>query len=289
MDNKRIEHLEKELRQLLQVDVEYKKVAKLNMTSKDAFICGNGRLRATIYFDPGWSDEFIVHNVQKSYAGADPSVAHIDEAAVARLNDREYVLEHVERSVIGTKLNKDILQRCVHREYLDLSVIYKVVLTKCEQCRSAVTITNDLAESLGLTMEDLEHASIRNQGVECYVTASMQKILVEAGAVPEEMQTINYDEFYPMYVISTTDGIDGASSILHTSLFAGLAKTLDSDLYILPSSVDELICVPVQGQPAYFFREMVASVNHSVVEADKILGSNVYIYKRRTKVISIAE
>ena len=38
MDNKRIEHLEKELRQLLQVDVEYKKVAKLNMTSKDAFI-----------------------------------------------------------------------------------------------------------------------------------------------------------------------------------------------------------------------------------------------------------
>lgn len=289
MSNQRFEKLTNTLQNVLATEVMYKKVSKLNMTTADAFLCGSGNVKTTIYFDPEWDDDVIVHRVARIWREQDPNVADLESIFVSRLNDRDYVLEHVERSVIGTKLNEEMLERCVNRKYLDLSVIYKVIVGRSSGGRATTTVTKELAEALNLTLEDLETASMKNQGVDDFVTASVHKILVESGQIPEELTEFADDEFYPMYVISTKDGMNGAASILHTSLFAGLADTLKSDLYILPSSIFELICVPDQGQPAGFFREMVAAVNHDVVAANEVLCNSVYKYKRKTGVISIAE
>lgn len=288
MDDKRVEELTRELTKQLNTEVEYRVVSKLNMTSADVFACRKANGFVFINFDPRQADQIIIHNVVKAYNAISDNTIDLEQMALNNLNDRDYVLKNVERSIIGTKLNMEYLHKIVHREYLDLSVIYRVVIRRSEHDRSSVVITQELADRLNLSITDLEVHSRLNQGDDYYVTTSLLKVLVESGTIPEEIASFENDEYYPMYVVSSKDGINGATSILHTSIFTGLAETLKDDLYIMPSSIHELICVPCQGQPAYFFKEMVASVNREVVADNEILGNSVYIYKRRTKTISIA-
>lgn len=288
MDEERIRQLEDQLQSVLGTDVTYRKVCKMNSVTADAFEIGDGNTKSIAYFNAQWSDEFIVHHVKQTLESVDSNITALEDKVTQLMNNREYVLQNVERSVIGTQLNKGNLEKYIHREYLDLSVIYRVIVSRGDDCRRSAVITKALAEHLNLTIEELERASVMNKGVECYISTSVEKVLVESGVIPEGISSFKNDEFYPMYVISTEDGIDGATSILHTSLFGGLATVLKSDLFILPSSMDELICIPDQGQPVSFLREMVASVNRDTVAADKVLGSNVYRYSRKKKAISIA-
>ena len=63
---------------------------------------------------------------------------------------------------------------------------------------------------------------------------------------------------------------------------------MESDLFILPSSVHEVIIVPsdVECRPEQF-REMVADVNANVVSKEEILSDTVYYYSLADDQISI--
>lgn len=289
MNDERIWNLEATLSEKLGLTVVYSSVCKLNMTMADCFVIGDGAKRMRVYVNMEWTDEYIVNHVMGVWEHSDEYMQSAEEIKIDMLNDRDYVLKNVERSVVSTQLNKGVLDKYIHREYLDLSVIYKVVLLRDDNGRYTITISKALAEKLDLTIEDLERASVMNKGVECYITASVQKIIMESGVLTDEEKYLADNGGCPMYTISSRDGIEGASSILHTSLFAGLAAALNHDLFILPSSIHELICIPDLGQHTYFLREMVASVNSSSVEPEEILGSSVYRYNRRRKTITIAQ
>lgn len=59
---------------------------------------------------------------------------------------------------------------------------------------------------------------------------------------------------------------------------------LQNDFYILPSSVHELLVVPVtvDKSPAELI-QMVRDVNERDVEEDEVLSNNIYLYHIRDK------
>ena len=68
-----------------------------------------------------------------------------------------------------------------------------------------------------------------------------------------------------------------------------LADKLDSDLYILPSSIHELILIPVlENEEVETLRKMVNQVNEESVENIDYLSDNVYRFNRNTEEICIA-
>ena len=96
-------------------------------------------------------------------------------------------------------------------------------------------------------------------------------------------------EYSEMHVLSTTSHIYGAVYMFYSSKIKALADKLDSDLYILPSSIHELILIPVlENEEVETLREMVNQVNEESVENIDYLSDNVYRFNRNTEEICIA-
>lgn len=90
----------------------------------------------------------------------------------------------------------------------------------------------------------------------------------------------------PMFILSNTRGINGASTMLYKDVIKDFANKLNLDLYILPSSIHEIILVPFQRSLSInSLSEMVVEVNRTQLSPDEILSDKVYFYNRSTNQI----
>lgn len=70
--------------------------------------------------------------------------------------------------------------------------------------------------------------------------------------------------------------------------FQGLAEKYGTDLYILPSSIHELIAVPAYGEESDNLAGIVKEVNRSAVLPEDKLSDTVYRYCRAKGIIVAA-
>ncbi len=84
-----------------------------------------------------------------------------------------------------------------------------------------------------------------------------------------------------MYVLSNHTRINGAASILYEGLLGKIADRLECDLFILPSSVHEVIVIPEKGDEDYYrLSEMVREVNETQLSPEEVLADHAYYYSR---------
>ena len=114
------------------------------------------------------------------------------------------------------------------------------------------------------------------------VVRSMNDIMKEMFArdgMPQEIAEMMIAEIPPeqtMWVISNEKGINGAASMLYENELHELAESLESDLYILPSSVHEVIAVSSDMGSPEMLAQMVVEVNMQEVSLDERLSNQVY-------------
>ncbi len=91
-----------------------------------------------------------------------------------------------------------------------------------------------------------------------------------------------------MWIITNEQGIEGAVSMLYEDKVHKLAERLGSDLYILPSSVHEVIAVSVKmGEPEEL-AQTVAEVNMDQVKLEDRLSNQVYHYDKDLRKFTLA-
>ena len=84
-----------------------------------------------------------------------------------------------------------------------------------------------------------------------------------------------------MKVLSNTRRIEGAVCILYPGVLESLAREEGHDLYILPSSIHEVILLPDTGAPsAEELKRMVREVNDTQVAPEEVLSYSLYRYRR---------
>lgn len=91
-----------------------------------------------------------------------------------------------------------------------------------------------------------------------------------------------------MWVISNEKGINGAASMLYENELHELAESLESDLYILPSSVHEVIAVSSDMGSPEMLAQMVVEVNMQEVSLDERLSNQVYHYDKDLRKLTLA-
>ena len=87
------------------------------------------------------------------------------------------------------------------------------------------------------------------------------------------------------YVLTNTNL---ASSKISLEELDEAAKKMNGDFYILPSSIHELLAVPVSTAEIEELRQMVKEVNDNEVAPEEILGYEVYRYNRETGEVEVA-
>ena len=104
----------------------------------------------------------------------------------------------------------------------------------------------------------------------------------------------HYDGHSPMLVLSNTSRMYGACVLANSSVLEKVTEVVNDDVYILPSSVHELIIVPKgkaseMGVTPKDLGDMVREVNRCEVDQDERLSNHVYEFKRDTKSLEVCK
>jgi hypothetical protein len=91
-----------------------------------------------------------------------------------------------------------------------------------------------------------------------------------------------------MYVLTNEQRLNGATCILYDNVIRNFAKVQDCNIFILPSSVHEVMLVPENAETEpEFLSELVLEANQSAVGLIDLLSDNVYYYDREREQIYI--
>lgn len=210
------------------------------------------------------------------------------------LDNRENLDQRIVMELIHTEQNKELLRDLVHREYQDLSIIYRCSF-RTENMRGSGYVTDVLAEKLGVTEEELYAFAYENtkrvhkpivRPLEDVMLYTMSKNHGEINL--EEIPEREEPSFLSLYMMTNSEMNKGAVSFLYKDELQKLAEKLDADLYIMPASVDSVILTSARDNNPEKLAEIVCDVNATQVPLEERLSNQVYLYDRRTQDITLA-
>lgn len=190
--------------------------------------------------------------------------------------------------VVNYRSNEKLLEQVPHKRILDLAVVFYCLLDN-EYGRSATAlIYNNNLKNWNVTIDDVYKAALKNTPDLLHSKISSMTALFEKCGVNVDGEEVDLKDYVPsdMYVLTNESKLNGAACILYENVLYDFAQKLGADLYILPSSVHEVILLP---KLSMFEKDelvnMVKEVNTEGVAADEVLSNHVYEYNRTERLI----
>ena len=217
----------------------------------------------------------------------------------AELLDTSRLKDNVFFTLINAEQNKELLKTVPHRKFEDLAIVYRWNLGNDSLGTYTNLVDNDLAKKEGLTENDLYNAANKNtKELFPILVKNMNEVISEIIFGENELEDEMDKEFkkvmmetpneHSMYVITNESKLYGAASILYEEPLHELAEKFGSDLYILPSSVHEVIAVSADMGSPDDLAEMVYEINMEQVDIDDRLSNQVYCYDKDLRTLRLA-
>lgn len=224
--------------------------------------------------------------------------------------DYQKVSNQLLYKLISLEKNEELLTGIPYVQYLDLAIVFYCIVLHDEIGSATILVHNKHMELWNVTTEDLYLAAKRNtKKILGYQIKGMEEIIREilvdrlhaelsTGIGTDHLDEDEIAEFaesmlnkthemdgeIPMYVLSNREKINGAACLLYQDVLAEFADQIDQDLFIIPSSIHEVILVPTCERHGYErLTQMVQEVNATQVQAEEILADHVYYYSRDRK------
>ena len=202
-------------------------------------------------------------------------------------------------SLINAEQNRELLNTVPHREFEDLAIVYRWNIGSDSMGTYTNLVNNDLAEKEGLTENDLYNAANKNtKELFPVLVKNMNEVISEiifgdselSGEMEEEFKEVMMEtqDERSMYVITNESKLFGAASMLYEEPLHELAEKIGSDLYILPSSIHEVIAVSADFGSPDEWAEMVYEINMDQVDINDRLSNQVYCYDKDLRTLRLA-
>lgn len=211
--------------------------------------------------------------------------------------------------LINYEKNLDLLADVPHHKFLDLAVVCYFAYEADGMGAGFITIHTNHLDKWGVTEDELLEIAMDNTKakypgkhysmedmlrsiVEKDVRKDLYNQIEEVQAHEEEWITFTVSQIMkgllgdkkrsPMYVMTNENKVWGAISMLWQESLQKLADELESDLLILPSSVHEIILLPVEEEQYSneYLQDMVRDINRDHVEPEEVLSDHIYRYLR---------
>lgn len=212
---------------------------------------------------------------------------------VADVLDFKLIKDQIVLRLVHFEKNKEQLKCCPYKKYLDLAVTFRYIASKDALGIASSLITNQEFEVWGIEIEELYRIALFNTMrefpwrmdslakviFECFQTRAkgmLPKELLQEGETLEEMENgVN------MYVLTNDTGLNGATCILYDNVIKNFAKVQDCNVFLLPSSIHEVMLVPEdENTDAEFLAQLVMEANRNAVGLIDLLSDNIYYYDR---------
>ena len=235
--------------------------------------------------------------------------------------DYDKVKDRIVYKLVNKSKNEKLLKEIPYVEYLDLAIIFYYMLDSNQFPDASILIYNSHLQMWDVNTETIyEDAKKNTQFLLEPVITNMADIMKEmilrnikdrykdyerieeaekAGKSKEawmedlanDMTSIfGTDEFeIPMLVLTNNKKQYGASCILYNEILDDIAGKEDTNFYIIPSSIHEVIIVPDNNDMCPdVLGTMIHEVNTTHVKTEEVLSDSLYYYDKAAKSLYIA-
>ena len=199
-----------------------------------------------------------------------------------KVSDYEYIKKNLFYRIVNYEKNKELLKYTPHERFLDLAVTYRWAAYRNHDGMASALVRNKELLMWGISKDQMMKDAREN--TEKIFPPVMRKI---QSVLPVHI----IEEEIPLFVMSNGDYMNGASVILYKDILREFADCMEHNLYILPSSIHEVIILlddEYAKDPEELAR-MVRETNRIVVDREEILSDHVYYYDREKDEIRIAK
>ena len=190
------------------------------------------------------------------------------------------------RVCVEPRTNEDI----VKRNFLDLQMVVRIIVAENEDGLQSAKVTQTLLNSWGISEDELFIKATENTEKEIRIGNMLDTLFgnkVQVSIDEFEPNTNNDDT--TMFVFTNKIGINRAGGFACKTALKKLADKFDSGFYILPSSIHELLVIPMETDnklTRFSFTEMVQEVNKNEVKPEERLSDHCYYYNKVTEEIT---
>lgn len=218
------------------------------------------------------------------------------------LMDYEKIRDQIILRAVGLLNNQEYLEDKIYDVKKDMALVYFILLEKAESNLQTCAIHQGMLDSYGVSKNEISELAMENtQRLFPPTIKSMEDVLNEM-ILPDcqadhksfeqslcEMSQTGVGDIPCMLILSNEDCINGATSMFYPDILETITKELGTDVYVLPSSIHEVILVPKNGE----IREnqltnMVREVNATQVDDQEVLTNHTYEYCREVGELTIA-
>lgn len=278
------------------VNVEIRSVEKNNLVKMKG-ICMKRKedtVAPIIYLESYWDlyrngmefDE-VIDKVVVSYRAAQK----LDPGIIGNLWSWEKVKSRILCKLVNREWNQEYIRSVPCREFLDLCIVCYLSLPEYD---STVAVDWKLLDCWRIGVDELLEEALKNTRILLGVKFWKMKDYIgewleEQKGDGSKEELLPENETMDFYVMTNYSKNYGASVILDEAKLEEVGEVLNSDYYVLPSSVHEVIIVPGNEiQKAKELAQMVYEVNTTLVPADEILSNHVYLFSRERHELEIA-
>lgn len=273
----------------LNVKAKIQEVVKVNDVKWYGLVimAGSGNVEPIIFLE-AFYDEYLqgrtLEEIEQDIIEIYRENRHSCQSDAESFRDWNWVKKRIVFSLINMGMNREYLKKVPYVPCLDLAVVFRCFLDS----EANIPIHNSYLERWGITKDELYAVAMENTPkLFPSVIKGMGEFIGELIGCPCDMASPVMES---LYVLSTQYRQYGAASLLYKDVLKEFADRQGTDLYILPSSIHDVVIVPVTGEiNPVRLDEMVRIVNAECLSTDEILSDHMYKYVRETEQIIMWE
>ncbi|SEW40070.1 DUF5688 family protein [[Clostridium] fimetarium] len=262
----------------------------------------NSNVSPTIYLNSYYAEhcagrpfEEIVDNIMEVYLENKDKVSICADFFL----NFENIKDKIVYKVINYDQNKKLLQKVPHKKILDLAVVFYCLIEQGELGNATALIYNTHMQTWNVDVDTIYEIAMENtpkllKSNIKKMADIIKELFMQENNISEDEGLDIFDKMdtddisADMFVLTNISRINGAACMLYEDVLSNFANSIDSDLYILPSSIHEVIIVPqVNNLDKTELCQMVKEVNAEGVADDEILSDHVYVYNRTDHTITL--
>ena len=194
--------------------------------------------------------------------------------------------------LVNYERNEELLTSCPYLPFCDLAITFRWLVHSDSSGIASALITNKEMELWNITLEELyQTASLNTRRLFPATIQPIQQLLSEylyKDADIQELLDQTPDELQ-LFILSNEPRINGSTSMIYDGILADFAKKIKKDLYILPSSIHEVLLMPATKEiEEQALLNLVRDANRTVVGLPDILSDSIYRFdSKHNRIIMI--
>lgn len=208
----------------------------------------------------------------------------------------DHVSPRIVYKLIHFEKNRELLNEIPYFPYLDLAIVFYCLVPETPYENASILIYNHHLAYWNITKDTLLNLARVNTPLllpeNCGSLAELIRPAFDFYSMQEQAltQEILEEETIPMYVLTNSQQYFGAACILYPKVLYHISQNLRDNLYLLPSSIHEIILIPASlSETPKELAQIVHNVNLTEVAPDEILSDSVYYYQQESDLVTLAQ